>query len=107
MQSERIQRQAKVPTEYYRGMMHDALIDVEEHRLTNLDAVLRKKEKVTKAYNKRVNMKAFLIGDLVWKLILPRDRKDRVLGKWSPKWEGPFLVIQTLKSSHLKVERCK
>jgi hypothetical protein len=40
-----------------------------------------------KAYNEKVKSKTFNIGDLVWKVILPMDRRDRVLGKWSPNWE--------------------
>ena len=63
-------------------MMHDTLINVEEHRLAALDTLFRKKEQVAKAYNMRVNAKASVIGDLVWKVILPMDQKDRVLGKW-------------------------
>jgi len=33
-------------------------------------------------------------GDLVSKVILHMEKKDRVLGKWSPRWEGPFKVLQ-------------
>lgn len=57
--------QAEIPTEYYQGMMRDALIYVEEHWLPTLDAILRQKEQVANAYNKRVKMKKFIIGDLV------------------------------------------
>ena len=42
--------------------------------------------------------------DLVWKVILPMDRKDRNMGKWSPKWEGPFKIIQTLSGGAYEVE---
>ncbi|XP_058740981.1 uncharacterized protein LOC131613319 [Vicia villosa] len=95
LQPIRIQRQAEIPTEYYWGMMYDTLVDVEEHRLTSLDAILRLKEQVAKAYNRKVNVEAFNCGDLVWKVILTMDRRDRVLGKWSPNWEGPFQVCHT------------
>ena len=69
----RIQRQLDIPTEYYWGMMHDAPIDNEEHRLITLDTLFRHKEHVAKAYNRRVNAKAFVMGYLVWKVILPMD----------------------------------
>ena len=104
LQSVRIQRQSDIPTEYYWGMMHDALIDVEEHRLAALDVLFRQKEQVEKAYNIRVNAKVFVIGDLVWKVILPMDRRDRVLGKWSPNWEGPFLVVQVFSNNAYEIE---
>ena len=65
-------------------MMYDTLVYVEEHSLATLDTLFRKKEQVARAYNKRVNAKAFVLGDMVWKVILPMDRRVRVLGKWSP-----------------------
>jgi len=39
---------------------------------------------------KKVKPKSFSIGDLVWKVLLPMDKKDRFLGKQSPRWEGLF-----------------
>lgn len=50
------------------------------------------KERVEKAYNKRVKIKAFSTRDFVWKVNLPMDLKNRILGKWSPNWEGPSQV---------------
>ena len=42
--------------------------------------------------------------DLVWKVILPMDRKDRTMGKWSRKWEGPFRIIQTFSGGAYEIE---
>ena len=42
--------------------------------------------------------------DLVWKVILPMDRKDRSLGKWSPKWEGPFKIVQVFSGGAYEIE---
>ena len=66
----------------------DEMVDADEERLTALETLVRQKERVGKAYNKKVKPKSFNIGDLVWKVLLPMDNKDRVLGKWSPRWEG-------------------
>jgi hypothetical protein len=30
--------------------------------------------------------------DLVWKLILPIGSRDPKYRKWSPTWEGPYLI---------------
>ena len=49
-------------------------------------------------------MKTFDPGDLVWKVLLPMDKKDRVLGKWSPGWEGPFRVLQCFSNGAYEVE---
>jgi len=65
-------------------MILDELVDLDEERLMALDILTRQKERVAKAYNKKVKSKLFAQGDLVFKVILPMDKKNRVLGKWSP-----------------------
>lgn len=48
--------------------MLDELVDLDEERLKALNALFRQKEKVAKAYNKKVKAKAFSVGDMVWRL---------------------------------------
>jgi len=64
--------------------MSDKMADLDEERLMALEVLLRQKERVAKAYNKKVKPKSFNIGDLIWKVPLPMDKNDMVLGKWSP-----------------------
>ena len=66
-------------------MMLDKLVDLDEERLNALELLKRQKKRVEKAYNKKVKVKPFSNGDLVWKVILPMDRRDKTLGKWAPK----------------------
>ena len=54
-------------------------------------------------YNKRIKAKSFAIGDLVWKVILPIGVKDPYLGKWSPNWDGPFLVSEVFDRNAYKL----
>ncbi|CAN6687494.1 unnamed protein product [Malus baccata var. baccata] len=54
------------------------------------------KRDVARAYNKRVKAKSFKEGDLVWKTVLPLGPQLRGFGKWSPTWEGPFIISQVL-----------
>ena len=61
-------------------------------RLQALDHIMIQKKKVARVYNKRVRKKNFEEGELVWKVVLPINAKDKELGKWSPNWEGPFKV---------------
>jgi hypothetical protein len=49
---------------------------------------------VAKYYNKKVKVKQFAEGDLVWKALLLIGTKYNTFGKWSPNWEGPFRVRQ-------------
>ncbi|XP_045791842.1 uncharacterized protein LOC123886583 [Trifolium pratense] len=81
LQSIRIQRQMEIPTDHYWSMMFDELVDLDEERLRALDTLSRQKERVAKAYNRKVKSKTFEVGNLVWKVILPMDKKDRILGK--------------------------
>ena len=64
--------------------MLDELINLDEERLNALELLRRQKRRVEKAYNKKVKIKTFSIGDLVWEVIIPMDRKDGTLSKWSP-----------------------
>lgn len=32
------------------------------------------------------------------------DRKDKALGKWSPKWEGTFQVIEVFPNGAYEIE---
>jgi hypothetical protein len=94
----------EIPTDHYWEMMLDELVDLDEERLQALECMTRQKERVAKAYNKMVKSKAFNLGDLVWKVILPMDKKDRVLGKWSPHWEGPFKIVQVFSNGAYEIE---
>ncbi|KAK2406377.1 hypothetical protein QL285_042113 [Trifolium repens] len=104
LQSVRVQRQAEIPRNHYWDMMLDELVDLDEERVKALEMLIRQKERVTKAYNKKVKSKTVSVGNLVWKVILPMDKKDRVLGKWSPHWEGPFKVVQVYSNGAYEIE---
>lgn len=84
LQLTRIQRQHEIRCEDYWSLMLDELVDLDEERLKVLNALFLQKERVVKAYNKKVKAKAFSVVDMVWKVILPMDPKDMIMGKWSP-----------------------
>ncbi|KAM1481855.1 hypothetical protein ACFXTO_034231 [Malus domestica] len=54
------------------------------------------KKVVARAYNKKVKIKSFKEGDLVWKTVIPLGAQLRGFGKWSPTWEGPFIISRFL-----------
>lgn len=84
--------------------MIDELVDLDKQRMLALDLVSRQKERVSRAYNKMVKGKVFTVNDFVWKVILPMDKNDRVLGKWSPNWEGPFRVLKVFSNNAYEIE---
>ena len=79
--------------EYSEAMMME-LKALDEKRLQALDQIMIQKNKVARAYNKRVRRKGFAKGELLWKVVVPIDAKDRELGKWYFNWEEPFKVHQ-------------
>src|SRR4051812_10173699 len=85
-------------------MMIDELVNLDEERILALDSLRRQKEKVARAYNKKVRNKVFTVNILVWKVILHMDRNDQFLGNWSPIWEGLFKVIQVFTNNAYGLE---
>jgi hypothetical protein len=74
--------------------MMDELEDLHMIGLRALENIEKNKMRVAKYYNKKVKVKQFAEGDLVWKALLPIGTKYSAFGKWSPNWEGPFLVVR-------------
>ena len=68
----------------YHDLMMDNIDEVTDKRLKALKEIEK-----DKLYNKKVKLKSFQVGDLVWKTILPLGMKSNKFGKWSPNWEGP------------------
>jgi hypothetical protein len=88
----RIARQNDLTVGDYYNLMMDNIDEVTDKRVTALGEIEKDKIMVAKAYNKKVKSKSFLVGDLVWKTILPLRNKDQKFRKWSPSWEGPYKV---------------
>jgi hypothetical protein len=74
--------------------MMDELEDLHMIRLRALENIERTSCELPKYYNKKVKVRQFTEGDLVWKALLPIGTKYSEIGKWSPNWEGPFLVVR-------------
>ena len=78
-----------------------------DKRLKALKEIEKDKLRVAKAYNKKVKLKSFQVGDLIWKIILPLGMKNNKFGKWSPSWEGPYKIIKVISGNSYMVEMCK
>ena len=92
----RIAKQNDLSAVDFYNLMMDNIGEVADKRLSALNAIERDKLRVARAYNKKVNLKNFQVGHLVWKVILPIGSKDRKFGKWSPSWEGPFKITRVV-----------
>ncbi|XP_058745872.1 uncharacterized protein LOC131618722 [Vicia villosa] len=70
LQSVRIQRRGEIPSDLYWEMMMNESVDLDEEILHALEVLRRQKERVARAYNKRVQSKTFITNDLVWKALM-------------------------------------
>ena len=99
LDSRRVTFQDQLTSDEYSALMKDELEDLAGHRLKALINVEVNKARVGRWYNKKVKVKSFGQGELVWKLILPIGTKSSKFGKWSPTWEGPFRVSRCVPSN--------
>ena len=92
----RVAHQLKLDPRTYRQAMADELLQVDHLRQQALEGIIRNKAAVAEWYNPRVRQKKFEEGDLVWKVVFPIGIRDPSRGKWSPTWEGPYIVSEVL-----------
>ncbi|CAL9021994.1 unnamed protein product [Prunus brigantina] len=92
----RIAHQHDLVGENYSQAMLLELEGLDASRIDTLNKLLAGKQAVSRAYNKRVKNKSFEEGEIVWKAVLPLGTHVAGYGKWSPTWEGPFIINQIL-----------
>jgi len=92
----RLAKQNDLSAVDYHDLMMDNIDEVTDNRLKALKEIEKDKLWVARAYNKKVKLKSFQVGDLVWKTILPLGMKSNKFGKWSPCWEGPYKIIKVI-----------
>ncbi|XP_024156151.1 uncharacterized protein LOC112164147 [Rosa chinensis] len=78
--------------------------DLSGQCLEALDNLVMEKQRIARAYDKRTRGHSYKEGELVWKVVLPFGEKLTGRGKWTPRWEGPFVIHRILERGafHLK-----
>jgi hypothetical protein len=84
--------------------MLDRLDEALDKRMVALGEIERHKQRVARAYNKRVKENSFQIRDLVWKAVLSIGSKSNKFGKWSPNWEGPYRIEEVIAENYYMVQ---
>ncbi|XP_062003261.1 uncharacterized protein LOC133720801 [Rosa rugosa] len=104
VQSLRVQEQHHLIGEDYVQAMWQEHEDLSTKHLEALDSLIMEKQRVALAYDKRTRGRSFSEGELVWKAILPLGEKLHGRGKWTPRWEGPYVIYKILQKGafHLK-----
>jgi hypothetical protein len=74
--SRRVSLQDQLSADDYSAMMKEELEDLADDRLRALENIEKNKKIIAKWYDKKVKVKDFSQGDLVWKLILPIGSRD-------------------------------
>ena len=69
-----------------------------------LKEIEKDKLRVARAYNKNGKTKSFQVDKLVRKTILPLGTKSNKFGKWSPSWEGPYMIVKVIFGNSYMVE---
>ncbi|PHU13868.1 hypothetical protein BC332_15073 [Capsicum chinense] len=72
---------------------------IEKKRLTSVCHGQLYQRRMARAYNKKVRPRNFEVGQLVLKRIFPHQVKAK--GKFSPNWQGPFVVKKVLPNGAL------
>ncbi|XP_061993932.1 uncharacterized protein LOC133711866 [Rosa rugosa] len=104
VQSLRVQDQHHLISEDYVQAMWQEHEDLSEKRLEALDSLVMEKQCIARAYDKRTRGCSYKEGDLVWKAVLQLGEKLTGRGKWTLRWEGPFVIQPILDRGafHLK-----
>ncbi|XP_072054936.1 uncharacterized protein [Arachis hypogaea] len=100
----RLSKQNDLPVDDYWNAMFDELNELDLEQILALENIIRQKESVARSYNRQIKEKSFKIGELVFKVILPMEKKSRFLGKWSHSWEGPFQIIGTYSGNAYQIK---
>ncbi|CAL8169245.1 unnamed protein product [Prunus armeniaca] len=87
----------------YAQAMAQELEDLEQSRLDAYNLMQARKQIAARSCNRKVKQKTFIEGNLVWRAELPIGTKDPWFGKFSPNWEGPFIIERILGRGALQL----
>lgn len=80
-------------------MRHEQLNLIEGKRLAALSHGRLYQKRMIRAHDKKIHPRQFHEGDLVLRKILPTTKDSR--GKWSPNYEGPYVVKKAFSGGAL------
>jgi hypothetical protein len=103
--SRRVGFQNDLTAEQYATLMNNNIEDLTELRLWSLEKIRENKAMVARAYNRKLKLKEFQVGDLVWEAVLPSGAKDEAYRKWSPNWHGPYRIDQVMLGNAYMLEK--
>ncbi|XP_059288823.1 uncharacterized protein LOC132042238 [Lycium ferocissimum] len=73
---------------------YDQLAMIDEKRMLAVSHGHLYRQRMSRAFNKRVRAQLFQIGQLVLKRVFPHQEEYK--GKFAPNWQGPYMVRKVL-----------
>ncbi|XP_004306016.1 PREDICTED: uncharacterized protein LOC101304797 [Fragaria vesca subsp. vesca] len=92
----RVQEQHQLLGEDYVQAMWQELEDLDEHRVAAFNNLILEKQRIARSYDKVTRGQSYAEGQKVWRAVLPLGEKTDGRGKWSARWEGPFIFHRIL-----------
>ncbi|XP_059301852.1 uncharacterized protein LOC132053766 [Lycium ferocissimum] len=90
----RIIQEAELDNAEWVRARYEQLALIDEKRMVALCHGQLYRQKMVRAFNKRVRARLFQIGQLVPRRIFPHQ--DEYKGKFAPNWQGPYMVHKVL-----------
>ncbi|XP_070028987.1 uncharacterized protein [Nicotiana sylvestris] len=95
----RIIQEAKISDVEWIRSRYEQLALIDGKRMNAVCHSQLYQNRISRAFNKRVKLRQFALGQLVLKKIFPPH--DEAKGKFSPNWQGPYMVHKVLTGGTL------
>ncbi|XP_027769580.1 uncharacterized protein LOC114075289 [Solanum pennellii] len=95
----RIIQEAELSNAEWVSKRIDQLALIDEKRMVAICHGQLYRQRMTRAFHKRVRARNFEVGQLVLKSIFPHQ--DEYKGKFAPNWQGPYMVRNVLSGGAL------
>ncbi|XP_069145634.1 uncharacterized protein [Solanum lycopersicum] len=95
----RIIQEAELSNAEWVSKRIDQLALIDEKRMVAVCHGQLYRQRMTRAFHKRVRARNFEVGQLVLKRIFPHQ--DEQKGKFAPNWQGPYMVRKVLSGGAL------
>ncbi|KAI5389202.1 hypothetical protein KIW84_074742 [Lathyrus oleraceus] len=95
----RVLRDVKLQEAEWVRTRYKELSLIEEKRLAAICHGQLYQQRMKRAFDRKVQPRVYHVGDLVLKMILPPQNDRR--GKWTPNYEGPFVVKKVFSGGAL------
>ena len=95
----RIIQEAELSNAEWVSKRIDQLALIDEKRMVAVFHGQLYRQRMTRAFHKRVRARNFEVGQLVLKHIFPHQ--DEYKGKFAPNWQGPYMVRKVLSGGDL------